>query len=64
MPVRDLPVDMDPETEQCFRFAPLSSQAVTLAVSALTNVKMRSGFNATQKPLLVALVGSACAGGR
>jgi hypothetical protein len=43
--------------------ADLSSQAATLSVSALTAVKMRFDFEGTQKPLLIALVDPACAGG-
>jgi hypothetical protein len=64
MPVRDVPLDIGPEPGNVIGSRRLSSQAATLTVSALTAVKMRFDLNATQKPLLIALVGPACAGGR
>jgi hypothetical protein len=64
MPVRDVPQDIGPEPGNVIGSRRLSSQAATLTVSALTAVKMRFDLNATQKPLLIALVGPACAGGR
>jgi hypothetical protein len=64
MPVRDVPLDIGPEPGNVIGSRRLSAQAATLTVSALTAVKMRFDLNATQKPLLIALVGPACAGGR